>query len=247
MAASRAGFARGAWVYRHGDRAWRNLREDFEVSGGAESIARSLLGVFGKERASWAMAITGFLISIPVFLDVGLVIVIPIIYSLARDANKSLLYYGIPPLVAYGGHPRLRSADAGTDLVAAYLEADLGLVILTASLSGCRWRSLPDLFLKVDLTRMDIKVPHYMETEVRAATGSSKGLPSFGLILIILGLPLALMVAGSVISYSDRAVAGKRQRRQNLASGDEGIADRERSKHLSRKHRGRREPNVLPR
>ncbi|MFV1995948.1 MAG: hypothetical protein ACC661_10985, partial [Verrucomicrobiales bacterium] len=53
-----------------------------EHSGGAKTLAHSLVGLFGEKRASWAMMLTGFLISIPVFLDVGLVIVAPIIYAL---------------------------------------------------------------------------------------------------------------------------------------------------------------------
>jgi Gnt-I system low-affinity gluconate transporter len=69
-----------------------------ESSGGAESLAHYLLKKFGQSRASWAMMITGFTVAIPVFFDVGLIIFIPIIYALARDAGKSLLYYCIPLL-----------------------------------------------------------------------------------------------------------------------------------------------------
>ena len=69
-----------------------------ESSGGAESLAHHLVRRFGKDKASWAMVITGFVVAIPVFFDVGLIILIPIIYALSRDTKKSLLYYGIPLL-----------------------------------------------------------------------------------------------------------------------------------------------------
>src|SRR5690554_7150854 len=69
-----------------------------ESSGGAESLANYLLKKFGKERAPWAMAITGFLVAIPVFFDVGFIILVPIIYALSRDTKRSLLYYAIPLL-----------------------------------------------------------------------------------------------------------------------------------------------------
>ena len=69
-----------------------------ESSGGAESLAHSLLKKFGTKRAPWAMVVTGFVVAIPVFLDVGFIILVPIIYALARDSKKSLLYYGIPLL-----------------------------------------------------------------------------------------------------------------------------------------------------
>ena len=69
-----------------------------ESSGGAESLAHYLIKKFGKDRASWAMVITGFVVAIPVFFDVGFIILVPIIYALARDTKRSLLYYAIPLL-----------------------------------------------------------------------------------------------------------------------------------------------------
>ena len=69
-----------------------------ESSGGATSLAHTLVSRFGKEKASWAMVITGFIVAIPVFFDVGFIILVPIVYSLSRDTKKSLLFYGIPLL-----------------------------------------------------------------------------------------------------------------------------------------------------
>jgi len=69
-----------------------------ESSGGAESLARYLIKKFGIKRAPWAMSLTGFLVAIPVFFDVGFIILVPIVYALARDTKRSLLYYAIPLL-----------------------------------------------------------------------------------------------------------------------------------------------------
>ncbi|MBT5901637.1 MAG: gluconate transporter, partial [Opitutaceae bacterium] len=69
-----------------------------EHSGGAQSLANGLLKFFGEKKANWAMLMTGFLISIPVFLDVALVIIAPIIYALSRRTGKSLLTFGLPLL-----------------------------------------------------------------------------------------------------------------------------------------------------
>jgi Gnt-I system low-affinity gluconate transporter len=90
-----------------------------ESSGGAEALAHYLVKKLGKEKASWAMVITGFLVAIPVFLDVGLIILIPIIYALSRDTKRSLLYYGIPLLAGLAVTHSLRRAhheiiDIGT-------------------------------------------------------------------------------------------------------------------------------------
>src|SRR5690554_7238544 len=67
-----------------------------ESSGGAESLAHYLVKKFGKERAPWAMVITGFVVAIPVFFDVGFIILVPLVYALSRDTKRSLLYYAIP-------------------------------------------------------------------------------------------------------------------------------------------------------
>src|SRR5665811_1455430 len=52
-----------------------------ESSGGAKSLAHYLLKKFGKSKASWALMLTGFIVGIPIFLDVGLIILIPIVYA----------------------------------------------------------------------------------------------------------------------------------------------------------------------
>src|SRR5690625_6918484 len=65
--------------------------ELLRVSGGAERLALTLVNRFGEERAPWALGLTGFIVSIPVFLDVALVILIPIIYSLRSEEHTSEL------------------------------------------------------------------------------------------------------------------------------------------------------------
>ena len=67
-----------------------------EHSGGTQSLANTLVRKFGQEKAPWAMLLTGFIISIPVFLDVALVILAPLLYALARDTKKSVLVFGLP-------------------------------------------------------------------------------------------------------------------------------------------------------
>src|SRR5690606_31815340 len=69
-----------------------------EVSGGAERLAGSLISKFGEEKSPWALGLTGFIVAIPVFFDVGFIILVPIVYGLARKTGKSLLHYGIPLL-----------------------------------------------------------------------------------------------------------------------------------------------------
>ena len=70
-----------------------------EYSGGGRALADWLLEKFGRERAVWAMLITAFLVGLPIFFEVGFIILVPLVWNLARESKRSLLYYG-PPMAA---------------------------------------------------------------------------------------------------------------------------------------------------
>ena len=72
--------------------------EMLDYSGGAKALAIDLIRRFGYKRSSWAMSFTGFLVAIPVFFDVGCIILVPVIYSLSRETGKSLTYFAVPLL-----------------------------------------------------------------------------------------------------------------------------------------------------
>ena len=70
--------------------------EMLQRSGGARSIANTLLRVFGDRYSPWALGLTGLIVSVPVFFDVALILLIPLVYSLGRRSGRSLLYYAVP-------------------------------------------------------------------------------------------------------------------------------------------------------
>ncbi len=72
--------------------------ELLRVTGGAEQVARTLVRAFGENRVQWAMGLTGFIVAIPVFFDVGLIILIYLVYTLSQNLRRSTLYYAIPLL-----------------------------------------------------------------------------------------------------------------------------------------------------
>ena len=61
-----------------------------EVSGGAQTIAVTMVKKFGDEKAAWALGITGLVIAMPVFFDAGLIILIPLAFSLAKKKSVPL-------------------------------------------------------------------------------------------------------------------------------------------------------------
>lgn len=170
-----------------------------ESSGGAESLARSLLQKFGQDRASWAMMLTGFLVAIPVFLDVGLIIIIPIIYALSRDTKKSLLYFGIPLLAGLAVTHSFVPPTPGPIAVAEILKVPLGWVILFGIILGFPTAIIAGpLFGNYISKKIDVRTPEVF-LEAKQDDQQSENLPSFWLIIILIGIPLALIVLNTLI------------------------------------------------
>jgi Gnt-I system low-affinity gluconate transporter len=168
-----------------------------ESSGGAESLAHYLVKKFGKDRASWAMVLTGFIIAIPVFFDVGFIILVPIIYALSRDTKKSLLYYGIPLLAGLAATHSFIPPTPGPVAVADIVNVQLGWVILfgliigfpTAIIAGPVWGKF--ISKKIHLTPPE---EFMIQTQKEY---DENNLPSFRLIALIIAVPLFLILVNT--------------------------------------------------
>ncbi|MCL2104389.1 MAG: GntP family permease [Kiritimatiellaeota bacterium] len=167
-----------------------------EVSGGAERLTLSLLRVFGRKRATWAMSLAGFLVAIPIFFDVGFIILVPLVYALSRETKKSLLLYGIPLLAGLAVTHAFVPPTPGPIAVAQLVGADLGRVILWGTLIGipCAVLAGP-VFGSWIAKRIHAVAPPFAQTPPPAET---RQLPSFRLVFGILLLPLALILVNTV-------------------------------------------------
>lgn len=167
-----------------------------EVSGGAERLAQTLVKKFGEDKSQWALGITGFLVAIPVFFDVGFIILVPIIYGLAKKTGKSLLYYGIPLLAGLAVTHSFIPPTPGPIAVADLIGADLGWVILFGVIAGIPSMIIAGpLFAKYISKRLHIVVPEYMNLE---DIEYDKELPSFKLIASLIMIPLVLILLNTV-------------------------------------------------
>ena len=169
-----------------------------ESSGGAESLAHYLLKKFGQNKASWAMMLTGFIVAIPVFLDVGLIILIPIIYALSRDTKKSLLYFGIPLLAGLAVAHSFIPPTPGPIAVAEILKVPLGWVILLGIILGFPTAVIAGPFFGNYISKKIIVNPPAMFLEERMDQQQTGNLPSFWLIIILIGTPLILIVINTL-------------------------------------------------
>jgi len=99
-------------------------------SGAAQRIADTLVGGFGEKRMAWAMALTGFIVGIPLFYGVGFVLMVPIIFAVIGRYRLPLLVVALPALASMSvAHGLLPPHPAPTALVAAF-RADMGLTLL---------------------------------------------------------------------------------------------------------------------
>ena len=99
-------------------------------SGAAQRIADTLVAACGEKRMAWAMAVTGFIIGIPLFYGVGFVLLVPIIIAVVSRSRQPLLVVAMPALASMSvAHGLLPPHPAPTALVATF-GASLGLTLL---------------------------------------------------------------------------------------------------------------------
>ncbi len=82
--------------HRRRSRTRHHARQNDAESGGAASVADALIKLFGPRRVPWAMMAIGFLVGLPVFFEVGFVLLIPIAFTVARRTGTSLVLVALP-------------------------------------------------------------------------------------------------------------------------------------------------------
>jgi len=105
-------------------------------SGAAQRIATKLISLFGLKNIQWALVITGFVVGIPMFYNVGFVVLIPLVFTVAASTGLSLMYVGIPLLaslsVTHGFLPPHPSPTAIATMFGADIGKTMGYGIITS-------------------------------------------------------------------------------------------------------------------
>ncbi len=166
-------------------------------SGGAARIATTLIALFGERRVHWAIMVVAFLVGIPVFFQVGFMLLIPLVFTIARRSGLSLVKIGIPLVAGLSVvHGMVPPHPAAMLAVQAY-RADIGRTIAYAILVGLPTAALAGPIFATWITpRIQLPAHNPMATQLSGDT--SREMPSFGLTLFTVLLPVILMLAASV-------------------------------------------------
>jgi GntP family gluconate:H+ symporter len=169
-------------------------------SGGAERIANTLIGWFGEKYIHWAMMCVAIIVGLPVFFEVGFVLLIPIAFNVAKRTKKSLLLIGLPMVAGLSVvHGLIPPHPAALLAVQAY-HADIGKTIMyglivgipTAVVAGPLFALLIHKYIK--LPENNPLAAQFTESHTEGAT---RELPGFGITLFSILLPVILMLVGS--------------------------------------------------
>ncbi|HCD07145.1 MAG TPA: gluconate permease [Lactobacillus sp.] len=99
-------------------------------AGGAYRISHTLIQKFGKKRLQLAIVLASFIIGIALFFEVGMVLLIPIVFAIAVEAGVSILYLGIPMAAALSVTHGFLPPHPAPTAISAVLSANAGHVLL---------------------------------------------------------------------------------------------------------------------
>jgi gluconate:H+ symporter, GntP family len=171
-----------------------------EASGGAQLLTRKLLGAFGENRAPLAMGLSGLIFGIPVFFDIGIFVLAPLVYVVARQGKRSILLYCLPLVAGLSMTHAFLPPHPGPVVAAGLLGVDLGWIILMGLACGLPAFVVAGLLYPVWIgKRITLPVPADMlaTADELAAKREGQRDPSLGVVALIIGLPMVLILGAT--------------------------------------------------
>ena len=165
-------------------------------SGGAEVIARWLIRKLGKERMHWTMLLIAFLVGIPVWFTVGLVLLVPILFTLVKESGKPMLLLGIPLLAGLSAAHSLVPPHPGPLAAITVLKADPGRTILYSLLIGLPTAIVGGPLFGKFISRHVQVLPGGIAAQLTQKSERTR-LPGFAITVFTILFPVLLMMAAS--------------------------------------------------
>ncbi|WP_141430408.1 GntP family permease [Bacillus sp. 03113] len=167
-------------------------------SGAGMQVADFFVRVFGEKKLPWAMLFSGFIIGIPVFFEVGILILLPLVISIHKTTKQNILLIALPVIAGLSIVHGLVPPHPGAMAAISIYGANLGKVLLYSLIIAIPAAIIAGpLFAKWIYKRV---IPEEEPTLIRVTT-SSKKLPSTGISFFIILLPVLLMILSAVAPF----------------------------------------------
>jgi GntP family gluconate:H+ symporter len=170
-----------------------------EVTGGAQVLADTLISRFGEKRAPLALGIAALLFGLPIFFDAGLVVFLPIIFSVAKRFGGSVLMYALPAAGAFAAMHAIVPPHPGPVTAATEIGASIGLTLVIGVVAAVvAWAVGVYAVTLGWLGKIHVPIDDSVLTGGRAADEGDR--PAFAHVLAILLLPLVLIGLNTVLT-----------------------------------------------
>lgn len=168
-------------------------------SGAAQRIATTLIDKFGKNRIQWAVAITGFIVGIAMFYEVGFVLLIPLVFTIAASANIPLLYIGVPMAAALSATHGFLPPHPGPTAIASVYKADLGMTLIYGILIAIPTVIVAGPVFSRFLKKFEKEVPKHL---YNPKIFTEEEMPSFANSVFTALVPVILMAVSAIASMT---------------------------------------------
>lgn len=190
-----------------------------ETTGGAQVLADTLIARFGEKHAPLALGVAALIFGFPIFFDAGLVVFLPIIFTVARRFGGGILRYGLPTAGAFAVMHAVVPPHPGPVAAAAAMDGNIGLTLLLGvPVAVAAWFLGVYYIARYLSTRYVIDIPTAVFGQLNGGrdqdavadggtgaggaptTTATQAPPRFGTVLFILLLPLVLISLNTVVS-----------------------------------------------
>ena len=171
-------------------------------SGAATRIATTLIAVFGERRVHWAIMFVAFIVGIPVFFQVGFVLLVPLVFTIARRTGMSLVKIGIPLVAGLSVVHGMLPPHPAAMLAVGTFKADVGLTVLYGLVVGLPTAALAGpVFATWIAPRILLPAENPMAAQLEGSSLDLEKTPGFVISVFTVLIPVILMLLASAADF----------------------------------------------
>lgn len=167
--------------------------------GGAQRIATTLIEKFGKKKIQWAVLITGVVVGFALFYEIGFVLLIPLVFTIAAEAEIPLLFIGIPMAAALSVTHGFLPPHPGPTAIAGIYNANISKTLLYGAILGIPTAIISGPVFSKLLKKMEHPVPKGLYNPKIFA---EEEMPSFGISVFTALIPVFFMAVEAVANMT---------------------------------------------